>query len=320
MSISEPLYDIIGDIHGQYAKLAALLGKLDYRLIGGIWTPPDGRMAVFLGDLIDRGPEQLKVLQAVRAMCEAGYAHCIMGNHELNAIGFVTPYADSPKTKGMFVREHSNKNRRQHIEFLEQVGENSDTHKYWVQWFRTLPIYLDLGGIRAVHAWWHQPHIDTLHRHNMLDGYMDDQQIRWALGKHDESKHESFEAMEGLCKGLEIRLPKGLTFTDHAGHVRKDVRTKWWLEGAQFLHEIAITEGIESPELNGHPIPASFQPEPVTGAPIFVGHYWMQGKPQILSPKVACLDYSAASTGPLVAYRWHGETELHNAGFVEANL
>ena len=58
---------------------------------------------------------------------------------------------------------------------------------------------------------------------------------------------------------------------------------------------------------------------PVTGAPIFVGHYWMQGKPQILSTKVACLDYSAASTGPLVAYRWHGETELHNAGFVEVN-
>jgi hypothetical protein len=66
---------------------------------------------------------------------------------------------------------------------------------------------LDLGGIRVVHAWWHQPHIDTLHRHNMLDGFLNDEQIRWALGKHGGSKHESFAALEGLCKGLEIRLP-----------------------------------------------------------------------------------------------------------------
>ena len=64
MSISEPLYDIIGDIHGQYGKLEALLGKLGYSHRQGLWTPPDGRMAVFLGDLIDRGPEQLKTLQA----------------------------------------------------------------------------------------------------------------------------------------------------------------------------------------------------------------------------------------------------------------
>ena len=314
------MYDIIGDIHGQYAKLEALLGKLSYSLIDGVWTPPSGRMAVFLGDLIDRGPEQIKVLQTVRVMCDAGFAHCVMGNHELNAIGFVTPYPDSPKTRGMFAREHSNKNRRQHIEFLEQVGENSEVHRYWVDWFRTLPIFLDLGGIRVVHAWWHQPHIDTLHRHNMLDGFLTDEQIRWALSKHGDTKHESFLALEGLCKGLEIRLPKGLTFTDHAGQIRKNVRTRWWLEGAQFLHEVAFTDGIDSPQLIGYPIPENFNPEPVVGAPVFIGHYWMQGRPQILNPKVACLDYSAAANGPLVAYRWQGESELHNDGFVEANV
>jgi hypothetical protein len=98
------------------------------------------------------------------------------------------------------------------------------------------------------------------------------------------------------------------------------VRTRWWLEGAQFLHEVAFTEGIDSPQLIGHPIPENFKPEPIVGAPVFIGHYWMQGTPQILSPKVACLDYSAASTGPLVAYRWNGESELINTGFVEANV
>lgn len=318
MSTREPLYDIIGDIHGQYGKLEALLGKLGYSFSHGLWTPPNGRIAVFLGDLIDRGPQQLRTLDAVRAMCEAGLAHCVMGNHELNAIGYVTPYPDEGRTRGMFAREHSNKNRHQHIEFLRQVGEGSDLHAYWIEWFRTLPLYLDLGGIRAVHAWWHQPHIDTLHRHNMHDGRLSDEQVLWALGKHDGQRHEAFDAFEGLSKGLEIRLPEGLTFTDHAGNIRKDARTRWWLEGAEFLHEIAITEGVASPQLNGHPIPTGFNPIPVSGAPVFIGHYWMQGKPAILTPKVACLDYSAAHNGPLVAYRWRGESELSDAGFVEA--
>ena len=75
------MYDIIGDIHGQYGKLVALLSKMDYVLSDGVWTPPNGRMAVFLGDLIDRGPEQIKVLETVRAMCDAGLALCVMGNH-----------------------------------------------------------------------------------------------------------------------------------------------------------------------------------------------------------------------------------------------
>src|SRR5574343_30461 len=143
------MYDIIGDIHGHYAKLESLLDKLGYAQRNGTWTPPDGRMAVFLGDLIDRGPEQLRVLETVRAMRDAGHAHCIMGNHELNAIGYATPY---PSTPGRFVREHSDKNLRQHAEFLRQVGEGSAAHREWVAWFRTLPVTLDLGGIRAVHA------------------------------------------------------------------------------------------------------------------------------------------------------------------------
>jgi hypothetical protein len=56
----------------------------------------------------------------------------------------------------------------------------------------------------------------------------------------------------------------------------------------------------------------------VTGAPVFIGHYWMSGRPELQSPKVACVDYSAAKDGPLVAYRWNGEQDLDAANFVEA--
>ena len=54
------------------------------------------------------------------------------------------------------------------------------------------------------------------------------------------------------------------------------------------------------------------------GPPVFIGHYWMSGKPELQSPKVACVDYSAAKDGPLVAYRWDGEQELDASRFVEA--
>ncbi|MFN8751157.1 MAG: metallophosphoesterase, partial [Betaproteobacteria bacterium] len=53
-------YDVIGDIHGQAGKLEALLRKLGYVPRACGWVPPHGRQAVFLGDLIDRGPEQVK--------------------------------------------------------------------------------------------------------------------------------------------------------------------------------------------------------------------------------------------------------------------
>ena len=65
-------YDIIGDIHGQIEKLEALLQKLGYRIKDGAYRNPEGRMAVFLGDLVDRGPGQVEVINIVRNMIEAG--------------------------------------------------------------------------------------------------------------------------------------------------------------------------------------------------------------------------------------------------------
>jgi len=44
--------------------------------------------------------------------------------------------------------------------------------------------------------------------------------------------------------------------------------------------------------------------------PVLFGHYWFTGTPKVISPQFACLDYSVAKGGPLVAYRWDGEREL----------
>ncbi|MFC8428118.1 polynucleotide kinase-phosphatase [Streptomyces sp. NPDC057253] len=71
-------FDIIGDIHGCALELESLLGKLGYA--DGVH--PEGRTAVFVGDLVDRGPDSPGVLRRVMSMVKSGNALCVPGNHE----------------------------------------------------------------------------------------------------------------------------------------------------------------------------------------------------------------------------------------------
>ena len=75
-------FDIIGDIHGCHTELLALLGRLGYHTDTSPVVHPDGRRAVFVGDLVDRGPGVAEVLDTVMSMVQAGSALCIQGNHE----------------------------------------------------------------------------------------------------------------------------------------------------------------------------------------------------------------------------------------------
>ncbi|MGW2687323.1 polynucleotide kinase-phosphatase [Streptomyces sp. NPDC001414] len=71
-------FDIVGDIHGCSAELEALLAKLGYA--DGVH--PEGRTAVFVGDLVDRGPDSPGVLRRIMSMVRSGNALCVPGNHE----------------------------------------------------------------------------------------------------------------------------------------------------------------------------------------------------------------------------------------------
>ncbi|HEV2816746.1 MAG TPA: polynucleotide kinase-phosphatase [Allosphingosinicella sp.] len=79
-------FDLIGDVHGCADELEALLGVLGYRVAWdgksvGV-TPPAGRRAIFVGDLVDRGPRSPDVLRIARHMVEAGTAMAVVGNHD----------------------------------------------------------------------------------------------------------------------------------------------------------------------------------------------------------------------------------------------
>ena len=85
-------FDIIGDVHGCLDELLLLLKELGYQIertedncpnVGFEVVPPTGRKAVFLGDLVDRGPDTPGVLKLVMRMVETGSALCVPGNHDM---------------------------------------------------------------------------------------------------------------------------------------------------------------------------------------------------------------------------------------------
>ena len=149
--MSEQHYDVIGDVHGHADALRRLLATLGYAESQGIFQH-DTRKAIFVGDFVDRGPEQREVLRIARNMCEAGTANAVLGNHELNAIAWATSNGE-----GGFLRKRSEKNASQHVEFLRQLDEGSQDYKNAIDWVRELPVWIEVPGLRVVHACWHEP-------------------------------------------------------------------------------------------------------------------------------------------------------------------
>ncbi|PRC51373.1 metallophosphatase, partial [Mycobacterium sp. ITM-2017-0098] len=88
--------------------------------------------AIFVGDLIDRGTEQLRVLEVAKAMADAGTAQVVMGNHEFNAIAYAT---ESPAGSAKYLRPHTDKNDNQHRAFLEQLS--GAQRAQYLDWFMT---------------------------------------------------------------------------------------------------------------------------------------------------------------------------------------
>ncbi|OQP61251.1 polynucleotide kinase-phosphatase [Niastella vici] len=90
--IRDPLYnnmkdengplDIIGDVHGCYDELVDLINELGYENIEGLYQHPAGRKLVFVGDLVDRGPDTPGVLRLVMNQVNAGLGYCVPGNHD----------------------------------------------------------------------------------------------------------------------------------------------------------------------------------------------------------------------------------------------
>lgn len=308
--------DIIGDIHGYVEPLKCLLDALGYEPLGDVYRHPLGRKALFLGDLIDRGPDNVAVVRIVRKMVENGEAVCLMGNHELNAIHFATEH---PTIAGRHLRPRTDRNLGQHLATLSQyhgLEDGGDQLADDLEWFKTMPLWIDLPEFRAVHACWSENHIGT------LSGYLaqgDSSEDFWnaTAKKGDPLK----DAVEVVLKGAEVRLPTGIMFSDKDGHVRSEARLAWWVNDGSWPDRVLGPPTLKS-QL------AAVDGSPPTGItygpdekPIFFGHYWLQhrnGRPWIArEPNMVCLDFSVAKPGGLLtAYRWDGEERLKDEKLV----
>jgi hypothetical protein len=319
-------YDVIGDIHGRADKLVGLLRKLGYEERQGAWRHSD-RTAVFVGDLIDRGPQQRDSIRIPRAMVEAGSAQIVLGNHEFNAIA----YSQWNEGRSDFCRsrlgdERGKKNHKQHKAFIEQIGLDTPQSKDALDWFRTIPMWLDLGNLRVVHACWDQASIDhlasvagpsnTVTEQIIVDGTKGDEED---TGRD----HPTHTAIETIIKGPEIYLG-GRVYLDKGNHERRYARRKWWDDAATTMRAAAVippgTKGVDGkpfPPLPNEDLADADRTTYTDDVPVIVGHYWETGTPTLLGPKAACVDYSAGKGGALVAYQWKdGATELVDANFI----
>ena len=307
-------YDIIGDVHGHADKLVELLQKMEYELKDGVWTHRV-RTAVFVGDLIDRGPKQPETIAIVRPMVDAGAAKIILGNHEFNAVSWATEDPDNP---GEYLRPHSEKNTKQHKEYLRQVGEWSELHHEHLRWFMTLPLWLDLGELRIVHACWDPTAMADIAGMVGPDNSLTDELVLAASDKGGKARR----AIEHVLKGPEITMPE--PYLDKDDNPRHKARFTWWrADAATSLRRAAvIPEGSKTPDGRNHPpLPETSVDSPPVApyadrVPVFYGHYWESGPRTRSSEHTACVDYSAGNGGALVAYRWQGESVLSDERFV----
>jgi hypothetical protein len=306
-------YDVIGDVHGHADRLDALLQKMGYIYRVGAWRHPE-RTAIYVGDLIDRGPHQVRTLEIVRAMIDAGSARATMGNHEFNAIAWATC---DPMNDGDHLRTRQgakgSKNRHQHQVFLSDVGEDTPQHREWIAWMSELPLWIEEPSFRVIHACWSPDHVEAIRPHLREKMLLTSELVEHASRKG----HAMYAAIETLLKGEEVSLPEGSSFLDKDGHQRHEIRTQWWDPTLTTYRQACI--GL-SPDVvpDDDIVGRQYIPEP--DRPTFIGHYWLNERSDMMprSRHVACVDYSAGKGGPLVAYRFDGETELSADKFIAA--
>ncbi len=313
-------YDIIGDVHGCGKALARLLEKLNYKKHGGVYQYADqrrARQAIFVGDIVDRGPSIRKALHIVRDMVEHGSAQAVMGNHEFNAIKYCT--RARPGSDREYLREHKSHQNRLIKETLEQFADYAEEWQSFLDWFMTLPIFLEFKSFRVVHACWDEALIQQYReRYREFSGgnHIDENFLHLSVN----SSHFEHIFMRRLTCGVDLPLPEGMSITGKDGITRRKFRVKFWEKNPQSYKDIAFQPDPLPEALVGKTLDDGHKAKLLYYAreqkPLFVGHYWQSSIPAPVASNLACLDYSAVHNGRLVAYRMDGETELSADKFV----
>lgn len=146
-TLSEGKLDIVGDIHGEIEAYKRLLEHLGYDTDG---SNPEGRQLVFVGDLVDRGPDSPAVVEQVMRLVDIGHAQCILGNHELNIL----------LNKVKHGNEWFMKTENCDPSIMKTVGRKQK--RRFLNFFEKLPLALERADLRVVHACWYNDAFDKL--------------------------------------------------------------------------------------------------------------------------------------------------------------
>ena len=243
--------DIVGDVHGEYEALSSLMRSLGY---GADCHSSSGRHLVFLGDLIDRGPDSPAVVDSVKRWVEQCRASCILGNHELLAV-----IGKPLHGNGWLIQPNS----------VEAAGEfhsktaNPEKVDEYLGFFESLPAVLENDQLRLVHACWHEESVQQLREldsshASLLQVYEDLEQAiparldehglraamameceKYGVALHDRSwngrvldAHARAEVLTLIANPLRVLTSGRLEVADEAffasGQWRMANRAKWW--------------------------------------------------------------------------------------------
>ena len=146
MNNTKTTYDLIGDVHGCFDELNSLCAKLgyDYSNELGFFVPTPDRMAIFVGDLIDRGPDNARVFDQVMTWIRMSAALCVRGNHD-------DKFARWCRGKNVIINHGLQTT-------IDQINDFGWDRSAIAEIIELMPQYLslDAGRLIVVHAAWHE--------------------------------------------------------------------------------------------------------------------------------------------------------------------
>ena len=309
--MSPQYYDIIGDVHGFASLLKKLLKSMGYAKINGTWKHPE-RMAIFIGDFINRGPEIRETIQIVRKMTEEGNALTILGNHEYSAILY-----HIKDSHGLYLSRHIAGNRNQIQSTLNSFKGFDEEWRDDLKWLRTLPFFIDLGDIRIVHAYWNDQDI------HYLKSFLPEGRLKRSfLRTIHEEQRPAASIIYRILKGLEYRCPPDLILKCSKGMSRVVFRMNWW-ESPQdkTFRELSFGNKFILPDYSVPiQIAPSFESYGPDKIPVFMGHYCLSQGAEIVQSNICCVDSCVMGSGQLSAYRWSGEKLLKKENLIIVSL
>ncbi|HEV7283149.1 MAG TPA: metallophosphoesterase [Pirellulaceae bacterium] len=250
-ALPEGPLDIVGDVHGELEPLEDLRRRLGYREDG---SHPEGRRLIFVGDLVDRGPDSPGVVRLVRGWIEAGHALAVVGNHEFNLLRRL----DRQGNAWFYGREEANDGRGP---VDPQVLADEAFRQEFDRFASQLPLALVGEQLIVVHA---SPHEASLARaeksaSGLLEFYDEENArakkiasrwpegaVEWGVAMQNEN------AVRTIVSGPEE--PSARVYAS-AGKMRNKQRVRWWDRELPsvpvvFGHYWRIPEPTDAPELH----------------------------------------------------------------------